>query len=165
MSKRTFFELDLKSPEALLFEDPDYVAFLMESLPSRLKPWHRTALSKVLPLVERFDAQPMKCECQGEGCHKTATRASAYQRTPRLVYWCDTCDPSQHGASPFKLRIVRTYFDAVIHARQSCDGRVEDMRYLVRELAVAKGGIRTLRSRAGRSDVFRGNWQEDEDLY
>jgi hypothetical protein len=123
--------------ELLILKDPDYVAWVLG---------HRGAVGRLaevqgeaLRLIALFDARPVVARCHGQGCEERAAYGCVYRGAVRPTWWCPGCDPHQQGATPGTLRVLATYLDAVGHVETSCNGRRDDLRFLVRALAQAKG--------------------------
>lgn len=90
-------------------------------------------------LAKKFTAKPFVVDCAGGHCGKKATRASAYQGSGDLMFWCIDCSPSQSGAEPSKLKIVKTIGDVLDHVEFTMDANRGWARIMVRSLAEAKG--------------------------
>lgn len=84
-------------------------------------------------LISVFDAKPFTATCYG--CKSRATRATSYANTPNLYFWCDDCDPYDHGALPGKLTVIKTFRQAVRTASETKG----DQRLIIKNLAEAKG--------------------------
>jgi hypothetical protein len=123
------------SPALLLIKDPDYAVWMLTQTEANGR------LAEVQPVlrtkIRRFDEKPLIESCVD--CGEPATCCSVYKGTIAPRWCCDDCDPAAGGATAKKLRIIRTYADAVRHVRESCGGRKEDLRLLIRSLAQAKG--------------------------
>jgi hypothetical protein len=126
-----------RSVERVVLEDPDYAMWMATKAGAtgRL----RLAQEEVRHLIRRFNKIPLICECQGEECGNLATRCVVYRRTVNPTWWCDDCDPYSLGASEGKLMAIRGYRAAVDYCRLFCDGRRQDIKTLIKELAQAKG--------------------------
>jgi hypothetical protein len=125
------------SAAKLLLDDPAYVVSVLREP----EPQGRLARlrDEVCRLIDRFDARPICVPCRAPGCGRRATRCSVYRDSVRPVWWCDECDPYQEGATPGALRLLSRYLEAVAHVEWSGNGRRSDLRFLVRELARARG--------------------------
>jgi hypothetical protein len=93
----------------------------------------------MLRLIRIFDDKAFVKQCQGLDCNKSATRASIYKDNPNPMWWCNDCDPYQHGSLPGRLQIIETYVDALNHVGNYCKRRKSDYRFLILALAQAKG--------------------------
>lgn len=121
--------------EKLLIDDPGYVRWMLDQQsPSRPMAAVVRHISKCLG---NFNARKFVRTCAAKKCGKTATRASLYAGVPSPMFWCETCDPYQAGASG-GLVIVKTYEAAVAHV--SSHGGTKDWRSdVVDALLTAKG--------------------------
>jgi len=84
-----------------------------------------------------FDAKPFVSDCYR--CGETATRVSAYRGSPRLMLWCNECDPYSQGASAGKLDIFTSFDSAIAHVDYTCNGVRAFKNMIVKDLAEAKG--------------------------
>ena len=138
----TFGKYDGKLVEQLLIRDPSYIIWMLaQKAPGKAM---AEVCDEARRLIEIFDAKPFVVPCSGEDCKHTATRCSVY-REVNLQCWCDQCDPYSACPTPGKLRVIRTYGDAIQHADQK--GTRE---FLIRSLADLKG----LKGRAQASKIL-----------
>lgn len=121
-----------KTLEEVLLKHPDWARWMVQNHPD-------TPVGKTLKvLAKQFNAKPFTVECTN--CTATATRASVYQNVGHeLMFWCDDCDPYGSGAAQGKLTMVKTLKDALDHVEMTCNGRRQDKRAIVKELARGKG--------------------------
>jgi hypothetical protein len=90
-------------------------------------------------LIRIFDAKPLVKPCLGTGCGRLATRGCVYRGGTSLTWWCDDCDPYQHGAERDKLLVIVSFGDAIDYVSWYCGDTRSSMRAVVKELAKAKG--------------------------
>jgi hypothetical protein len=132
----TFGEYRGRSVEWLVLKRPDYVKWILDQ-PTPTWPLAGVK-SEVLRLISIFDAKAILKPCIG--CSRTAIRFTGYKGNSYMLYeWCDTCDPYQDGAAPWKLTFIKTYTDALKFIKQHCDGRGSEYRLAINTIAVAKG--------------------------
>ena len=118
-----------RSVEETLLKFPDYILWaISEQNPTA---GLRAVCDEARRLIGLFNAKPFTQKCSQ--CERPATRSTMFKDSPRLVFWCDHCDPCSAGASRHDLSEIRNYLDV----RQV--GRRDDAKYLIRELAQAKG--------------------------
>jgi hypothetical protein len=123
--------------ERLVVTQADYVDWMLGVQdPS---PSLKDARDEVIPLLRRFDRIPFQVQCEGCECTQAATRCAVYVGTASPSFWCGACNPYQQGASRGKLRIVRTYAEALVYVRCECGNKRQPKRDLVRALATGKG--------------------------
>jgi hypothetical protein len=143
-----------RSVETLVLKEPDYVQWMLSQQdPSDA---FAEACEHACLLIERFDAKPLRGLCSSPGCERPPAFASVAANGYRPVWCCELCDPFSPGDARGKFRIVRTFWDAVAHIDTTCDGRKEDLRLLVEDMARAKG----LPDRVGEAEAlafFREN--------
>jgi hypothetical protein len=121
-----------KTSQIVALNHPDYVSYYLNS------EYHNSKLGQALKHhVAKMDAKPFITECFH--CKKPATRATAYQNNPDLMFWCDDCNPYGAGAVTGKLRTIKTYSDAVSHIAFTANGHKGFMKTIIRNLAEAKG--------------------------
>jgi hypothetical protein len=127
-----------KSVEWLVLNAPDYLKWVLElAAPTG---GLVAVKAEALRLISLFDRKQILKSCLGRGCAKTATQLSGYQGNSYSMYaWCDTCDPYQAGATRWKLRLIRTYNDALDFIQQTCDRRRSAYRAAIGTIARAKG--------------------------
>ena len=122
--------------EVVALTDPCYIHGILSSKAGAEK--QILLQTEASRLIGVFDRKKYKCRCCGRGCDRTATRCTVYKSdvfNPK--WWCDTCDPYQYGAGEGRIKIVRTYQDALDFAEPFGDPEVAED--LVRVLAEAKG--------------------------
>ncbi len=125
-----------KTLEVVALTDPCYIQGLLLSKAGTEKQiMLQTEASR---LIGVFDKNRYQLRCCGKGCDRTATRCTIYKSEIFSPWWwCDTCDPYQYGAGEGRIKIVRTYQDALDFAEPFGDQEV--VADLVRILAEAKG--------------------------
>jgi hypothetical protein len=127
-----------KSVEWLLLKAPGYVKWMLEE--SAITGPLAAVKTEALRLISVFDRKQILKECRGRNCLKAASQLSAYQGNSYDMYaWCDTCDPYQAGAARWKLRLIRTYKEALDFIQRTCDGRRSAYRAAIDTIAIAKG--------------------------
>jgi hypothetical protein len=122
-----------KSFEEVLLKDPAYVQWWITKVAPALS-------QEFQKLIKVFDQKPMTVSCAG--CGNRAARASGYSGSAVLYFWCKSCDPHRSCASnadPSKLRLVRTFHDAMWHINSTLNGNKTAKANIVRYLAQAKG--------------------------
>jgi hypothetical protein len=125
------------SAAMVVLKDPRYAVWLLgQEGATRM---FRETQQEVRQLIGRFDEKPIRTTCASPGCGQRATRASVYAGSVHLMWFCDACDPGQVGASPGKLEILRSYWDAVAYVGNWCNGRKTDLAVLIKEMAHARG--------------------------
>jgi hypothetical protein len=135
--------------EEIVLRDPDYIVWLLRQEAPRGQ--MEAICDEVRRLIRVFDCKPFAAGCSG--CEATATRCSVYEG-PNLALqcWCDACDPYSAGAGPGKLRVIRTYTDAIRHVASQCRRGKREYEMVIRDLAQAKGLPE--RARANRIRAF-----------
>jgi hypothetical protein len=118
--------------EVLFLKQPDLAQWMIENVPDN-------ALTKDFKRLRTIFNEKRLSAKKCYGCRKPATRASAYEKTPDLLYWCDKCDPYSSGARPGTLSTVDSFQSAMHHVEFTGGGNRNDKRKLVRSLASAKG--------------------------
>lgn len=125
-----------ESIKSLVLDEPGYVAWMRdETNPSPMLVRAQLEISRV---IRDFDARPFTCSCDGFACTRPATYCTLREGTISPWWWCDKCSPGESYA-PNKLTMIRTYFAAVQYVRWFRNSREADMKFLVNELAKAKG--------------------------
>lgn len=124
-----------ESVQKLLFSEPSYVEWILDQPEPRGR--LKAARQEVLRLRAHMDGKPFKVHCAG--CGGAASRASAYWNSDSLFFWCEDCDHYQLGANQGKLAIVRSYEDALRHAKFRCGDNEKIKKSVVKQLAQAKG--------------------------
>src|ERR1035437_4776817 len=101
-----------ESVEFVVLADPSYIGWLLrEPYPKRQM---RVVKEEVQRLLTLFDAKPFTYKCSGDDCICPATRVwFSRRRAQAPEWWCEACDPYQTGTPPGKLRMFRTYADAL----------------------------------------------------
>ncbi len=123
--------------EHVLLTNPDYIDWMRsEDDPT---PLLRAARTEARLLVRIFDRKPFVEKCHSTKCANTATRGTVHGANIQLVCWCAGCNPYQLGADDGRLQIVSRFDDVSGHVAFHCNGREQDYRRLVRNLAEAKG--------------------------
>ena len=125
-----------KTVECLIINDPDYISWLLRADANGEV---RKAQLYAGSLMRIFDAKPLRKKCDGCNCSAIATRATFYTGNVHPYWWCDNCDPSDQGANPGNLHVVKTYLDALAYVECFCGGRKRDYRHVVRLFALLKG--------------------------
>ena len=125
--------------EVVLLRHPDYIKWLSEKSADGFG-WVHDHVEKC---VERFDALPfLNVQCRGQvngvPCTNPVTRFSMYPNSTSLLYWCDTCDPYQQGASK-TLTVSARYYDALFHVWATTSRNRPYYRNIIEGLAAAKG--------------------------
>jgi hypothetical protein len=133
------------SVESLVLKEPDYAVWLLAQMGATTE--IHTAKGEVGRLIQVYDEKPILESCRG--CRNRATRCSLYFKSVRPRWWCDECDPDDGCPSTGKLRIIRTYLEAIHYVESYCGARQNDMRSLIKALAQAKG----LSERVGEVDA------------
>lgn len=120
-----------KTSQMVVLNHPDYVVWYIHELPN-------AKLSAAFDQhIKKMDARAFTAKCFH--CKGQAARATAYEGDPGLMFWCDTCNPYGAGAVQGKLRLIRTFSDAVRHINATADGHKAFMKEIVRGLAEGKG--------------------------
>lgn len=122
--------------EVLMLNRPDYINWL---LPYDAKLPLAVMKEEALRLVQVFDAKPFRTSCNTSGCNQPATRWSVYKDGLAPICWCADCDPHGLGAQVDKLRIGRTYRDALAHVTRNCGKKQAGFKTIIRHLAMTKG--------------------------
>lgn len=122
--------------EVLMLNRPDYINWL---LPYDAKLPLAVMKEEALRLVQVFDAKPFRTPCSTSGCTQPVTRWSVYKHGLAPICWCADCDPHSLGAQVGKLRIGRTYRDALAHVTSNYGERRADFKTIIRRLAMTKG--------------------------
>jgi hypothetical protein len=118
--------------EVVFLKLPDLVQWMIKKAPDN----RLTADFKALKRL--FDQKPLRYElCYG--CQKVPVKATAYEQTSGLYFWCDRCNPYDSGARAGTLSTVNSFDSAMSHADFTCDGNRSVKRNLIRSLANAKG--------------------------
>ncbi|MCA8425808.1 hypothetical protein LGN30_21710 [Burkholderia seminalis] len=125
-----------KDARKVLFDDPSYVRWV----PDQSNPTGGllVAQKEFKRLIADIDKKPFVGQCAGR-CKRPVTRTTAYQNSPTLYSWCDSCNPHSLGAESGKLYVVKSYADAENHVAMTCEGHKATLKEIVRELAKAKG--------------------------
>lgn len=149
-----------KSTEILVLKHPDY-AFSILGEREATGHFHDIQV-EIRRLIQLFDQKPIlrPCMCGPCMCGRCATRGTVYKRTVQPYWWCENCDPYRLGASPGKLQIIRSYFDAVDCANMCGAGWRSAFKILINEMARAKG----LPERVGEAQAlafFSGGGHDD----
>jgi len=125
--------------QLVLLKHPDYVAWALDE----------SSTGRLAQIVSAFrrhaavlNAKPFVTRCRQ--CKAVATRGSYYQGTTDGQWWCDECDPYSLGAVEGRLRMVKSYNDALLHVQWTCDGRKSDYRSIIKDLSQAKGAPKRL---------------------
>ena len=126
-----------RSVEMVIIKDPQYVKWVLET--TNVSGPLLSVREEMIRLLNVFDGKVLTKKCQGLDCNNVATGASVYKDNPNPMWWCNECDPYEHGALPGRLQIIETYVDALNHVRNYCKGRKSDYRDLIRSIAMAKG--------------------------
>lgn len=135
----------------IFFKDPGYIRWLMNTTATG----QMLAAQKVArELVGKFDSKPIDRSCHAVGCGKGASRASIYRDSLDPFWWCETCDPSQAGASDGKIQIIRTFEEALAHVEYYCKGKKSDEILAIKFLARGKG-LPTRITASARAAFFR----------
>ena len=113
-----------RTAEEVILKDPAYVSWAM----NQPEPGERLAAfcEEVSWLIGIFDRKPFVQKCTN--CPRPATRCTLYKDSPQPMFWCDQCNPYTAGASPGRLRDVRSYWDAYGFSRR------DDVAFLIRAL-------------------------------
>jgi hypothetical protein len=120
-----------KTSQEVFLKTPDFAQWMMSEYPD-------SAASKAFHAHQvTLDAKPLVKPCYQ--CKKPATRATAYQGSPDLMFWCDDCDPYGAGAIKGKLSVVTTFADAMRHIDYTANGNRTWKRAIQKQLAQAKG--------------------------
>lgn len=102
-----------KSVERVVLYEPDYALWALGQEATSVG--FDELQDEIRRLIRDFDNKPFTQVCMGDDCENTATRGTTYDGSNSLFWWCDECSPTQLGASPDKLRVVRTYFDVATY--------------------------------------------------
>lgn len=93
-----------------------------------------------IDLINRFDAKPFLRRCFHQGCKNSATCCTVYSNNVSSVeWWCDECASRKFSDFHGKIRIIRTYQNAIDHIDCYCKGRKTALKTLIRAMAEAKG--------------------------
>lgn len=125
-----------KELERLLFDDPGYIAWMLDENLTPGSPIDR-ARRHVATLIDKFDSHPIQAKCSGR-CGRPGTRFSCYKDNPSPWFFCESCDPYFQGANRGALSIHRTYREALLYCQLN-GNRQRDFKYLIDVLADAKG--------------------------
>ena len=102
--------------------------------------WLDEHIEKRIGVFDRKPFSNAKCAGKVNGilCTRPVTRATCYATNSSPAFWCDECDPTQLGATAAKLTTVKTYYEALTHARW-CSGPQTAQRDIIKHMAIAKG--------------------------
>lgn len=126
-----------RTVEYIVIREPGYIRWMFEEV--KADGVLQKVKTEAQRLITRFDIKPFTQNCNAHECHSCASRFSVYIGNCVPFFWCDECDPYQAGAIDGKLRILRSYWDAVGHVRSTCDGTASEYRCLIRSIGAAKG--------------------------
>ena len=134
--RMTFGRHKGKTLEIIALKDPE---FIRDLLASEAKGKDQIRLrAEASQLLDTFDRRAFQVRCVGSGCNQPASRCTIYKSDVlNPWWWCDACDPKQYGIGPDRIRIVRTYQDALDFCEPFGDPTVA--RDIIRVLAEAKG--------------------------
>jgi len=130
-----------KLVERVIITHPDFINWSFTNLHGGF----RWLLNHMQECIELFDEKPFSSEdcagkVDGSPCTRPVEGMSLFSKSPRPAFWCSECNPLQLGASSNKLTMCCTYDDALFHVR-CYDGKRSEQRFLIREMAKAKGLI------------------------
>lgn len=121
-----------KLSEVVFLKTPDLAQWMMKKAPENGLTTDFKRLKRI------FDKKPITEEvCYG--CNDTAVRASAYEKTSSLYFWCGDCEPYDSGARSGTLSIVTSFDSLMNHADFACQGNRTIKRNLVKHFSEAKG--------------------------
>lgn len=122
-----------KLAEQVLLRDPYYVVDALAQSPE-------SVLADVFrDLIASFDARAFTCRCVR--CRRSAEGVCVYPGSVELIGFCERCVLVSTIAAPRPAMRIGGYEDAVRHVALSFPrGRRANMRRIVGNLALAKGG-------------------------
>jgi hypothetical protein len=124
--------------EVVFLRDPEYVRWILR-LECRTTEWMTWARQESFRLVGIFDSKPLLRSCEGHGCTNPATRGGVVLGSVAPRWYCDDCDLYRLAGEPGRVRVLRSFQDAVNHVYYSCPCPESSLKALVRVMALAKG--------------------------
>ncbi len=130
-----FGQHQTKTVESLVVRKPDYISWVLDRAATTAG-FHEVQVH-ARRLIAIFDAKPYAIRCGG--CGQAASRCVVYVGSPRPYFFCSACRPTSLGADEGKLRELTSYREAISWIATTCNGRKDDLRHLIHEMASAKG--------------------------
>ena len=129
-----------RSIEEVILRYPDYITWWNQQDRYPGFEWLDEYIAKRIGVFDRKPFNNAKCagKVNGLPCTRPVTLATCYATHSMPAFWCDECDPTQLGATVAKLTTVRTYNEALTHAR-CCNGPMTAQRDIIKNMAIAKG--------------------------
>ncbi len=133
--------LDTDPIQKRIVTQPDYIHWLIEA--NLTYPTMLAMRKDAIALIRIFDKLPIVTPCMTHAytenqCDGPATVITLYGGSWAPYFWCEACAQAHRPWDP-PIVEARTYFDALMHVKNTCDDSREFKRRLIREIAYAKG--------------------------